>query len=123
MNAKTKGLFFIGKTKDFSGIQDADIEVFGSDDLNLFFTPNSNEVNAVLGEEYDLCIDLTLDEKFPLKYAFALSNAKLRVGAAINYKKKFADLTIDVSKKPEISYLITQIKHYLSILNQKEDVA
>ena len=98
-----------------------DIKLVESSDLNLFYIPNNPVIQEQINRNFDLLIDLSLSNRFTLKYIHALSQAKFKVGAAVNYKNQFSDLTIDVKNNPTVEYLLTQLKHYLTNINK--DVA
>ena len=96
----------------------SDIKLIESNDLNLFYIPNNPAILEQINRNFDLLIDLSLSNNFTLKYIHALSKAKFKVGAAVNYKNKFSDLTIDVSNNATVEYLLTQLKHYLTNINK-----
>lgn len=108
-------------SKELVNIQSTDIKVVGLSHLNQIFIPKESYLIELLEREFDILIDLTIKEDFPLKYIHAMSKAKFKVGASLNYKKQFGDLTIDVVKNESIPYLITQLKHYLSLINREEE--
>lgn len=116
-------LFYEGKKPKEIPVQNADIKAFNKSHLNKIFIPKDSNMLLLMDREFDLLIDLTIDEIFTLKYIHALSRAKLKVGAALNYKKRHGDLTIDIKGNPNVVYLITQIKHYLTQINQEEYVS
>lgn len=90
--------------------------------FNGLFVPKEQQLIQLMNREIDLLIDLSMNEVFPLKYIHAMSKAKLKIGAAMNYKIEYSDITIDISKETTVPYLITQIKHYLTQINQKNGI-
>ncbi len=90
---------------------------FDKKSLTWLYVPTNQQANAFLEREYDILIDLSIRDYFPIKYITALSVAHFKVGASIAYRNDACDLTIDISKQQELKYLITQIKHYLTIIN------
>ena len=110
-------LIYAGDINEINSIQIADINIISNDQLNRYFIPNDAYLYELMSREFDLLIDLSLSDQFPLKYIYSLSRAKLKSGAAMNYKAKYGDVLIDVSKEEEVPYLIAQIKHYLSNIN------
>jgi len=123
LNKEVFSLFYIENENDNINIQIPEIKLFNLSNLNNLFIPKDADILLLIDREFDLLIDLSLKESFALKYIFALSKARLKVGAAMNYKKKFGDLTIEIENNPSISYLITQIKHYLTQINRDQNVA
>lgn len=90
---------------------------FDKKKLNWLHTPNEKQCLDFIDREYDILIDLTIRSHYPLRYLFSLSKAHFKVGAAIAYRNDICDLTIDISKQKELPYLITQLKHYLNLIN------
>ena len=85
-------------------------------DLNLFFKPKIEKTKEFLEKKFDILIDLTLKEGFPLKYLVSLSDSTFKVGRYFE-KDNDIDFMIDISKQPSIEYLIEQIKIYVSLIN------
>lgn len=97
--------------------QPASINLIEKIHLNSLLVPIDEQLRQLMNREIDLLIDLSMAEVFPLKYIQAMSKAKLKIGAAMNYKVDYSDITIDISKQTTVPYLITQIKHYLTQIN------
>ncbi|MEQ8323218.1 MAG: hypothetical protein RIC15_02560 [Vicingaceae bacterium] len=96
----------------------ANIEVINKDHLNYIGIPSSSYIDELVNREFDLLIDLSISDHFPLKYIHAMSQVKFRVGPAFNYKRDYADLTIELTDIQGVEYLISQIKFYLTNINQ-----
>jgi len=86
-------------------------------DNNWYFYPVKPFVKDFLAEEYDILIDLTLSEKFPLLYLAALSNSGLKIGRFDETHQEFYDLMIDIPQEATLDYFIEQVMHYLSKIN------
>jgi len=123
LNKEVFSLLFIDDPKIELTPQSSEIKAFNDTHLNRMFIPKDRDIHLLMEREFDLLIDLTLQESFTLKYIHSLSKSKLKVGAALNYKKRFGDITFDIQNNPTIPYLIVQIKHYLTQINQNQDVA
>ena len=94
---------------------------FGQADLNWFMKPQGNEVENFVNQEFDILIDLSLDYSFPLNYICRLSRAKFKVGRTQENGTKYYDMLIDVSRKKTTEYFIIQVKHYLKLINEKNE--
>lgn len=92
---------------------------FCQEDLNWYFRPGAAVVNDFLEKEFDLVINLCIDNFFPVEYIYALSKARFRAGKFIS-GSEYSDLSIDIKDSRDINYLIGQITHYLSIINSKK---
>ena len=90
---------------------------FNKKQLNWLHTPTEKQCIDFMNKEYDIVIDLTIRSHYPLRYLLSLSKAHFKVGAAIAFRNDICDLTIDISKQKELPYLITQLKHYLNLIN------
>lgn len=90
---------------------------FDQNDLSKTLVPRGNDVSNFLNKPFSILIDLTTgDSCFPLEYISSLSAAKFKVGANETYKVNVCDLVIDINEKPELNFLIIQIKHYLKMI-------
>jgi hypothetical protein len=90
-------------------------------DLNWFRKPAKGFVKEFIGEKFDLLLDLSLLDSFPLQYIAALSKASLKVGRFDEEHTEYYDLMIDTSGVTGPDEFITQIDHYLNMLNQEPD--
>lgn len=90
---------------------------FDNNHLSKLFIPNNNEVESFLNSPFQILIDLTLSDSFPLEYIASLSKARFKVGATGNYRDEVCDLTISLKDNQSIDQLILQLKHYLKMIN------
>lgn len=93
------------------------INFFCKKDLNWYYKPKTEVVNQFINQNFDILIDLSLKEYFPLYYIGQLSNASFKIGRQ-SEQYQYQDLMINIGKNHSIDYLIEQIKHYLTIINQ-----
>ena len=127
-------------------------DFFSKNELNWYSRPVSPVVEEFIKEPFDLLINLSLEDYFPIRYITALSPARFKTGR-FSPDDVYLDLMIDIEKeklimkdlqkeimtesdhKPEnheikadldkktetelqISFLINQLLHYLSILKK-----
>lgn len=127
-------------------------DFFSKNELNWYSRPISPVVEQFIKEPFDLLINLSLEDYFPIRYITALSPARFKTGR-FSPNDVYLDLMIDIEKeklimkelqkeimtetdhKPEnheikadmdqktetelqISFLINQLLHYLSILKK-----
>lgn len=88
-------------------------------DLNWFRKPAKGFVQEFIAEKFDLLIDLSMFDYFPLQYIAALSEASLKVGRFDEAHTEYYDLMIDTSGVTGLDEFISQIDHYLNMLNQE----
>ncbi len=95
-------------------------DFFSKKDITWFYRPIHNTVRSFMDKEFDLLIDLSLADSFPLKYIAGLSKAICRVGRFSEDNTSYYDLMIDV--KPAITFdeYLFQIRHYLTIIKTNE---
>ena len=75
-------------------------EFFTRTQLNWFYKPESENVVKFLNKPYDILMDLSLDEPYPIRYILAFSKARFKVGKFTD-GHQFLDLMIDVEKERE----------------------
>jgi hypothetical protein len=69
-------------------------------------------------EEFDLLIDLTLEDYQPLIYAAAISKAQFKVGKYSEKNANIFDLMIHADQVQSVPEFIENVKHYLSKINR-----
>ena len=89
-------------------------------DLNWYYKPGNTFINNFLKEKFDVVINLSLEDTFPLQYIAGLSNAKLKVGKFGKDNSRYYDLMIETETVKELGDFIEQITHYLSIIKNKD---
>jgi hypothetical protein len=93
---------------------------FSKKNLNWFGKPKNQYVDEFIEKDFDILIDLSLIDEYPIIYISSLSKAKFKVGR-FSGKAEFLDFMIDISENPTHEFLISQIKRYLSQLNKTEN--
>ncbi|PKP36017.1 MAG: hypothetical protein CVT98_09585 [Bacteroidetes bacterium HGW-Bacteroidetes-15] len=94
------------------------INVFTKKDLNWYYKPLATFADEFIQSEFDILIDLSMQEAFPLKWISSLSRAKFKVGN-LSYFGNPYDLVINIKPEEKLDYLISQIKHYLHLINNR----
>lgn len=91
-------------------------DFFSSRDLTWFYKPVHRQVKDFIEKEFDLLIDLSLQDSFPLKYISGLSNAMCRVGKFSESNLDYYDLMIDLKPTMTSEEYIGHIQHYLTVI-------
>ena len=94
------------------------VKVFTKKELNWYFRPKQPVIEEFINNDFDILIDLSLNEIFPLRWISTLSKAKFKVGS-LGYYGNPNDLTISLKNEKNEEYLISQIKHYLNLINNR----
>lgn len=95
------------------------VNYFGMDEVNWYGKPSNPVVKEFLKRKYDLLIDITQSDTFPIHYIFALSNAKFKITNK-STKSKYADFVLQLDNKEKLDSYIKQIKHYLEAIQIKQ---
>ncbi len=126
-------------------------DFFTKNNLNWYNRPKSDTVNDFMKKPYDILINLSLEQYYPIQYVLALSPSTFKVGKYFD-EPNYMDLMIDMEKEKkamkdvkeeigrdkkindqkkeiekeieekvdielQLSFLINQIVHYLTIIN------
>ena len=86
-------------------------------DVNLLYQPQKPFVKEFIDTEYDILIDLSLNNYSPLLYCAALSKAGLKVGRFQEDHELYYDLMIHAAQDETIDSFAEQVIHYLSRIN------
>ena len=95
-------------------------DFFSKKDINWFYRPIHSTVKDFIEKEFDLLIDLSLADTFPLKYVAGLSRAVCRVGRFSEDNMYYYDLMIDAKPAVTFDEYLFQICHYLTIIKTNE---
>ncbi len=75
-------------------------EFFSKNELNWYFKPVSPVVEQFIKEPFDLLIDLSLEDHYPIRYIAALSPAKFKTGK-YSPDEDILDFMIDIEKEKQ----------------------
>jgi hypothetical protein len=73
-------------------------DFFSRNDLNWYFKPISQVVDQFIKEPFDLLINLSLDDHFPIRYITGISSATFKAGRYSPYDH-YLDFMIDIEKE------------------------
>lgn len=91
-------------------------DFFSKRDLTWFYKPIHSQVKDFIEKEFDLLIDLSLQDQFPLKYISGLSRALCRVGKYSEENTDYYDLMIDLKPTTTSEEYLGQVQHYLTVI-------
>lgn len=94
-------------------------EFFSMKELTWYLAPAGVFVKNFLEEEFDVLIDLNLDDHFPLKYISTLSRSCFKVGKYSEENEKVYDLLIDFESGKNFKFFLRQVDIYLDMINKK----
>ncbi|MGD2033497.1 MAG: hypothetical protein PVF73_00465 [Bacteroidales bacterium] len=85
-------------------------EFFTRKQLNWYYKPVDEFVNIFIEKKFDILINLSLDEPYPIQYIAALSKAKFKVGK-YSKENEYLDFMIDIKKEKEALKSLNQEIH------------
>ncbi len=88
---------------------------FNPKETNWLGFPKSQVAEGFINTEFDLLMNISLDESFPMEVITALSKARFKIGSTGKLTQYF-DLSIDISKNPNPVFLAEQQLFYLKKL-------
>jgi hypothetical protein len=75
-------------------------DFFTRKQLNWFYKPINSNVDEFVKKPFDILLDLSLDQPFPIRYILAYSEAKFKAGKYTE-GAEYLDFMIDISKENE----------------------
>lgn len=118
---KTSSLAFLPKKlkKEEEGPkEELDYYYFDKKETSWLNIPQSTRLKKIIQNDYDLLIDLNLEESFPIEWVSYISKASFKVGRSSGYQKESCDLLLSPKEK-NILALQEQCKIYLNMINRK----
>lgn len=95
-------------------------DFFTVKDINWLYKPNSMVVNNFISDDFDLLLDLNVNDHFSIKYIAALSKAKFKVGKYVENEIDVYDMMIDADNTKTLKYFLRQVDTYIAMLNKVE---
>ncbi|MES2593293.1 MAG: hypothetical protein V4608_15525 [Bacteroidota bacterium] len=95
-------------------------DFFSAKDLTWYGKPSAMVIQNFINEEYDVLIDLNINDHFALKYISALSKADFKVGKYNEKDVEIYDMMIDSDNTKTLKYFLRQVDIYIAMLNKVE---
>ena len=91
---------------------------FRKKELNMFYHPISFETDYFIRNRFDILIDINFKKSIPLLYITSLSNASFKVGLFESESDGTPfDLMMDIKNPVDVDNYLSQIVHYLKMIN------
>ena len=95
------------------------VNIFNKNEVNWYGKPANSYAERFCSQEFDILIDLSMDELFTIRWISTLSRSRFKVGG-MGYTGNPYDLVISIEEtKKQIPYLIEQVVHYLNLINNR----
>jgi hypothetical protein len=87
-------------------------------ETSLFYLPVSQEAEFFIKNRFDVLIDINFNSDLPLSYITSLSASGFKVGLSDSYRGASTfDLMMELKKPVQIDNYLTEIVHYLEMIN------
>ena len=122
MKKKVKAIgFFNQKESPPMAFSKLEYDFFSLKDLSWNNIPNSVYVKNFIADEYDILLDLNLNDLFPLRYISSLSKARFKAGKKSEKNNSIFDMMIKMEKGKDLKFYLKNIDTYLFVINKKND--
>jgi hypothetical protein len=92
-------------------------DFFTRKQLNWYYKPETDNVKAFINKPFDILINLSLDEPYPILYILASSMAKFKAGLYVA-GQDYLDFMIDITKEKEA---MENLRHEIDFELNKPD--
>ena len=117
-NLSVKSLGFVDSKEVLEFYQKSLVfNYFSRKNLNWYSKPNNPNTQEFINTQFDILIDLSIVEDFPIQYIVGLSKAKFKVGS-VKENKNFYDFMIQLANKNDLKYFIQQLEHYFGMIKK-----
>ncbi|MBT8196221.1 MAG: hypothetical protein KJO64_07325 [Bacteroidia bacterium] len=96
------------------------LDFFTKKNLNWYKKPVGPTIDNFVKENFDVLINLNIENAYPLRYLAAATKASFKIGRFNNSNSGYCDFMLQVEKKTGLDGLIDQSMHYLKIINSNE---
>ncbi len=87
-------------------------------EINLFYIPDSTEVQSFINNKFDILIDINFEKLFTLNYVTLLSKATFKIGLFETEEDNSAfDLMMEMKKPVNVEEYLKQVIQYLEMIN------
>lgn len=118
-NLKVKALGFVDSKEVLDFYQKSVFfDYFSRKNLNWYSRPNNPNTQEFINTKFDILIDLSIIEDFPIQYIVGLSRATFKVGC-VKENKNFYDFMLQLGDKKDLKFFIEQLEHYLGMIKKE----
>ncbi|MBI4947872.1 MAG: hypothetical protein HY840_15890 [Bacteroidetes bacterium] len=122
MKKKVKAIgFYYQKVTPAMTYSKLEYDFFSLKDLAWNNIPNNIYVDNFIEDEYDILLDLNLNDLFPLHYISSLSKARFKVGKKSEINNSIFDMMIELGNEKNLKFYLKNIDAYLFAINKTND--
>ncbi len=107
--------YFNGKQIPENYLYWKDMDFITQKNLSFLYVPQGETVEKFIAEPFDILINCSMEERFPIEYIVSMSKATFKVGIMHQDYSSY-DLMVDTSKKNTVEYFLENLELYLSDL-------
>ncbi|MEO5571269.1 MAG: hypothetical protein ABIT08_00495 [Bacteroidia bacterium] len=96
------------------------LDFFTKKSLNWHLKPNQAAISNFINAKFDILINLTIEKNFPLKYIFAKTKAKFKIGKYDKKNAAYYDMMIQTDENVSLGKFIELTVHYLNQLRNAD---
>ena len=93
------------------------INLFSRKELTWSMVPRTEVVTDFIDKPFDVLLDLSLDDFFPVEYIARLSKSKFKVGRFTDEHSAY-DLMFEFDRENNLGSYLEYIKKYLNLINK-----
>jgi hypothetical protein len=94
------------------------INLFSRKELSWSMIPKTTLVNDFIDKPFDVLLDLSLNDFFPVEYIARLSKSKFKIGRYTMDHNAY-DLMFDIHEDNNLDAYLDNIKKYLNLINKR----
>jgi hypothetical protein len=95
------------------------INLFSRKELRWSLVPKSPVVTDFIDKSFDVLLDLSLTDSFPIEYISRLSKSKFKVGRLTENHTSY-DLMFDIKNEKKLEVYLEHIKNYVNLINNNQ---
>lgn len=119
-NRKITALGYVTKKELLQQLKsDNEFDFISQADFNWHYKPTGYLVKNFIDDGFDMLIDLSMRKNPAILYISAFADAKMKVARYDEKHKEYFDLMIEIQKDNSLKYLINQVKHYITKINEQ----
>jgi hypothetical protein len=89
--------------------------------INWHYKPTGNEIVDFINKEFDILIDLSMENYLPIQFVLSRTNAKFVVGKYYDNTTHYYDMMLKVDDSIKINNFIKVVVDYLNIIKTRKE--
>jgi hypothetical protein len=119
-NIKVLSIGYVENKKDIDQFpEQTGFRFFSAKQCNWYGRPKDHSVDYFIEKDFDILLDLNLNDTIAIDFVVGMSKAKYKVGR-LKPSTRMYDMMIDVNKNNTLDNLISQIELYLSMFKVEQ---